>query len=183
MTARFWAMHDQLYQHQDALDDESLLEHAAVIGLDVQRVAHDLATRGHLTRVREDFTGCARRDVNGTPRSSSTPSATMARTMRCRSSPRFALHPRWRPDACTTADFYFTREAVSSRSRPRQTSSVFLRHTFAGHLCCSAQSEAPCYAYRGRAGPTIDIEVHRRWNGGNLCDDISCSYCSPASRC
>ena len=59
-------MHDQLYRHQDALDDESLLEHAAVIGLDVQRVAHDLATRV-LPRVREDVTGGARSGVNGTP--------------------------------------------------------------------------------------------------------------------
>jgi predicted DsbA family dithiol-disulfide isomerase len=56
---RFWAMHDRLFEHQDALDDEDLLVHAVAVGLDVNRFVRDLAAGVHASRVREDFmTGC-----------------------------------------------------------------------------------------------------------------------------
>jgi protein-disulfide isomerase len=64
---RFWAMHHRLFEHQDALDDESLVMHARAIGLDLQRFAVELANGVHMPRVREDFLSGVRSGVNGTP--------------------------------------------------------------------------------------------------------------------
>src|SRR5690348_15276899 len=49
---KFWAMHDRLFAHQDALDADSLLGHALSLGLDVARFAADLAQDVHRPRVR-----------------------------------------------------------------------------------------------------------------------------------
>ena len=64
---KFWQMHDQLFEHQDALDDESLLVHAATIGLDVDEFTRELLLGVHAPRVREDFLSGVRSGVNGTP--------------------------------------------------------------------------------------------------------------------
>src|SRR4029077_3586970 len=39
---KFWEMHDLLYQHQDALEDDDLLGYARQLGLDVPRVQREL---------------------------------------------------------------------------------------------------------------------------------------------
>jgi protein-disulfide isomerase len=64
---RFWPMHDMLFEHQDALDERSLLAYAAALGLDVNRFAGDLSSGAHVPRVREDFASGVRSGVNGTP--------------------------------------------------------------------------------------------------------------------
>jgi protein-disulfide isomerase len=64
---RFWPMHDRLFAHQDALDDDSLLLHARALGLDVARFARELATRIHASGVREDFLSGVESGVRGTP--------------------------------------------------------------------------------------------------------------------
>jgi protein-disulfide isomerase len=64
---RFWPMHDRLFEHQHALEDESLVEHAVALGLDVERFVADLAEQRHLPRIREDLSSGARSGVNGTP--------------------------------------------------------------------------------------------------------------------
>ena len=64
---RFWAMHDQLYQTQDALDAESLVRDAIVIDLDIPRFVTELAQRVYQPVVREHFAGGVRTGVNGTP--------------------------------------------------------------------------------------------------------------------
>jgi protein-disulfide isomerase len=64
---KFWEMHDQLFEHQDALDDESLLFYAAQIGLDVKRFVADITTHAHLDRIHRDLSSGARSGVNGTP--------------------------------------------------------------------------------------------------------------------
>jgi protein-disulfide isomerase len=64
---RFWEMHDTLFENQDALDDESLLEYALALDLDVRRVEAELNKGVHTARVREDFITGARSGVNGTP--------------------------------------------------------------------------------------------------------------------
>jgi len=64
---KFWQMHDQLFEHQDALDDEYLLAYAAAIGLDVDEFAREMALGVHAPRVREDFLSGVRSGVNGTP--------------------------------------------------------------------------------------------------------------------
>jgi protein-disulfide isomerase len=64
---RFWAMHDTLFEHQDALEAEDLLAYAQTIGLDVLRFVRELADGKHRPRVREDFLSGVRSGVNGTP--------------------------------------------------------------------------------------------------------------------
>ena len=64
---KFWQMHDQLFEHQDALDDESLLVYAATIGLDVDEFTREMLLGVHAPRVREDFLSGVRSGVNGTP--------------------------------------------------------------------------------------------------------------------
>jgi protein-disulfide isomerase len=64
---KFWAMHDMLFEHQDALEDDDLLAYASVIRLDVQRFVRELATGIHTPKVREDFMSGVRSGVNGTP--------------------------------------------------------------------------------------------------------------------
>ncbi|MDB4959742.1 MAG: bdbD [Myxococcales bacterium] len=64
---RFWDMHDRLYLNQDALDPDSLLEHAAALDLDVEQFANDLEAHRFLPRIEADFMGGVRSGVNGTP--------------------------------------------------------------------------------------------------------------------
>jgi protein-disulfide isomerase len=64
---QFWEMHDTLYENQQALEAEDLLEYAAQLGLDVERLANELAERVHADRVRQDFLSGVRSGVNGTP--------------------------------------------------------------------------------------------------------------------
>ncbi len=64
---KFWEMHSLLFEHQEALDAESLAMDAAAIGLEVPRFISELAGRVHAPRVREDFSSGVRSGVNGTP--------------------------------------------------------------------------------------------------------------------
>lgn len=64
---RFWEMHHTLYEHQDALDLEDLLEYAEALDLDVVRFAAELREEVHLPHVRADFRSGVRSGVNGTP--------------------------------------------------------------------------------------------------------------------
>src|SRR5207247_1336932 len=63
----FWAMHERLYAHQDALDDEHLLTHAAEIGLDAQRFRRDFGEHRFRGRVQEDVEGALHSGAHGTP--------------------------------------------------------------------------------------------------------------------
>lgn len=64
---KFWAMHDALFENQDALEPEDLVRYAAALGLDVARFTHELGGHAHAAKVREDFLSGARSGVNGTP--------------------------------------------------------------------------------------------------------------------
>jgi protein-disulfide isomerase len=64
---QFWAMHDLLYQNQDALELADLLRYADLLELDLHSFADALARHAHLPRIREDFQGGVRSGVNGTP--------------------------------------------------------------------------------------------------------------------
>jgi Na+/H+ antiporter NhaA len=63
----FWAMHDRLFAHQDELDAPSLLNHAAALGLDLERFARELGDGTHGQRVRDDVAGAEASGVQGTP--------------------------------------------------------------------------------------------------------------------
>jgi protein-disulfide isomerase len=64
---KFWQMHDTLYENQDTLDPDNLVEHARRLGLDTVKLKADLAGKAVPTRVRSDFKSGVRSGVNGTP--------------------------------------------------------------------------------------------------------------------
>jgi formate/nitrite transporter FocA (FNT family)/protein-disulfide isomerase len=63
----FWAMHDRLYEHQEALSDTELVEHAAALDLDTDRFAEELTESTHEGRVREDFESGIESEVHSAP--------------------------------------------------------------------------------------------------------------------
>ena len=64
---KFWEMHDTLYAHQSALDDQHLAEFATSLGLPASEVKRALTQHVYSGRVQEDFMGGVRSGVNGTP--------------------------------------------------------------------------------------------------------------------
>jgi len=64
---QFWEMHDWLYEHQDSLAPNDLVEAARRLELDADRFVADLTQHRFAPRVREDFMGGVRSGVNGTP--------------------------------------------------------------------------------------------------------------------
>jgi protein-disulfide isomerase len=63
----FWPMHETLFANHDALDDESLAEYAAELGLDDVRLIQEVISGAYAERIREDFNNGVRAGVNGTP--------------------------------------------------------------------------------------------------------------------
>jgi len=63
----FWAMHDLMFEHQRALDDQSLGRYAASAGVDGAGVLADLREGRYTGLIRESFASGARAGVNGTP--------------------------------------------------------------------------------------------------------------------
>jgi len=64
---RFWAMHDLLFDHQDALEERDLSAYAGSLDLDVGRFERELVGRVHEERVNRDIRSGRRRRVTGTP--------------------------------------------------------------------------------------------------------------------
>lgn len=64
---KFWEMHSYLFEHQEALDDDHLVQYAAELGLDTERFERELREEVYADRVREDFVSGVRSGVNGTP--------------------------------------------------------------------------------------------------------------------
>jgi protein-disulfide isomerase len=64
---KFWEMHDYLYEHQQALDDEHLVQYATLLGLNLSKFVSDMSNHVHAARIREDFLSGIRSSVNGTP--------------------------------------------------------------------------------------------------------------------
>jgi protein-disulfide isomerase len=64
---RFFEMHAILFEHQEALGDDQLVQYAADLDLDAARVRADLTAHSHAGRVREDFESGLRSGARGTP--------------------------------------------------------------------------------------------------------------------
>jgi protein-disulfide isomerase len=60
-------MHDRLLSHQDALTPRDLLEHAAQLGLDVERFGEELRRHAYAGRVAQDVDSADLSSVSGTP--------------------------------------------------------------------------------------------------------------------
>jgi NhaA family Na+:H+ antiporter len=64
---KFWEMHNKLFENQDDLSEEKLIEFAAEIGIDVERFTRELQENVYTAKVQEDFRSGVRSGVNGTP--------------------------------------------------------------------------------------------------------------------
>jgi protein-disulfide isomerase len=64
---RFWEMHDTLYEHQGALDDQHLMAYARILSLSPEEFEKDLEEHAHRTRVQEDLATGLESGVEGTP--------------------------------------------------------------------------------------------------------------------
>ena len=64
---KFWQMHDLLYENQDALEPEDLVQYARALKLDLPRFVLEMREHVYVERVREDFRSGVRSGVNGTP--------------------------------------------------------------------------------------------------------------------
>jgi protein-disulfide isomerase len=68
LQERFWEMHELLFHHQTALEDDDLRRYAAELELDVTVLDGDRTGAGVLGRVRRDVqSGIASGEVRGTP--------------------------------------------------------------------------------------------------------------------
>ena len=63
----FWEMHDRLFDNQDRLSRDNLLDHARELGLDVEAVAVALDEERAADRIGEDVDTALRSGVTGTP--------------------------------------------------------------------------------------------------------------------
>jgi protein-disulfide isomerase len=65
---KFWEMHDQLFTHQQALEDRDLARYATRIGLDVDRFARDMSENTFLKQIEADYNrSLFDEHVTGTP--------------------------------------------------------------------------------------------------------------------
>ena len=65
---KFWEMHDQLFTHQQALEDHDLSRYARRIHLDVERFARDLSANTFLKQIEADYNqSLFDEHVTGTP--------------------------------------------------------------------------------------------------------------------
>ncbi len=63
----YWQMHDRLFERQFALDDEYLIEYAADLGLEADRLKAELEAGTYRARIKEDVLSGLKSGVNGTP--------------------------------------------------------------------------------------------------------------------
>jgi len=67
LQRQFWAMHRLLFEHQQQLDDPSLLRYAEILGLNTSTFMADVGKAAVAERIASDREGGARSGVNGTP--------------------------------------------------------------------------------------------------------------------
>jgi protein-disulfide isomerase len=63
----FWAMHEYLFEHQQALEPEHLRQYAITLGLDVDRFERDRTSPEVAARIDRDLASGGRSGVEGTP--------------------------------------------------------------------------------------------------------------------
>ncbi|MFP3854830.1 MAG: Na+/H+ antiporter NhaA, partial [Anaerolineales bacterium] len=64
---KFWEMHRLLFENQEHLEREHLLEYAAALDLDLERFTQELDEHVHADRIRSDFRSGVASGVRGTP--------------------------------------------------------------------------------------------------------------------
>ncbi|MEO5683047.1 MAG: thioredoxin domain-containing protein [Chitinophagaceae bacterium] len=64
---KFWEMHDYIFEHQNHLDDASLVKYADHLQLNKEQFVTDFETPALSRKVEADFESGVRSGVNGTP--------------------------------------------------------------------------------------------------------------------
>jgi len=65
---KFWEMHNELFTHQQALEDSHLLHYAKRIGLDTERFAREMTENTFLKQIEADYQrGLFEEHLTGTP--------------------------------------------------------------------------------------------------------------------
>jgi protein-disulfide isomerase len=64
---KFWEMHDLIYENQDALSQEALLNFAEQLELNMKKFRSDVQSPTVMNKIEEDFRGGVHSGVNGTP--------------------------------------------------------------------------------------------------------------------
>jgi protein-disulfide isomerase len=64
---KYWQMHDALFEHQRDLSQDSILNLAKTIKLDIKQFTTDIRNENLFKKVESDFESGARSGVNGTP--------------------------------------------------------------------------------------------------------------------
>lgn len=67
VQGKFWEMHDYLFEHQQALDDDHLARYASKSALDVNRFNRDMSEHTYAARIRQDLLSGEQSGVEGTP--------------------------------------------------------------------------------------------------------------------
>jgi protein-disulfide isomerase len=67
VDGKFWPMHDTIFEHQRALDDDDLVRYAERLGVPAEDVVEALERHKFAARISEDFMSGVRSGVNGTP--------------------------------------------------------------------------------------------------------------------
>ncbi len=67
LQGRFWEMHDLLYENQEALEDQNLVEYARELNLDVDKFRRDFSSDQVTSKIEQDVQVGIRSGVNGTP--------------------------------------------------------------------------------------------------------------------
>jgi protein-disulfide isomerase len=64
---KFWEMHNTIFEHQNILSANNLLNFAERLNLDIEKFSKDWKSKSVLSKVETDFDGGIRSGVNGTP--------------------------------------------------------------------------------------------------------------------
>lgn len=64
---KFWEMHDLIYEHQDELNENGLVNFAEALDLNIDKFLRDSKSHAVLSKIESDFESGIRSGVNGTP--------------------------------------------------------------------------------------------------------------------
>jgi protein-disulfide isomerase len=64
---KFWQMHDHLFEHQKALDDNHLLEYAKKVGLDIDKFKNEMSEHVYAPLINKSLKAGIDSGVEGTP--------------------------------------------------------------------------------------------------------------------
>src|SRR5258706_10419693 len=67
LQGKFWEMHDMIFENQDTLEDEDLINFVKELNLDIEKFLKDFLSQDVKNKVEEDFLSGLKSGVNGTP--------------------------------------------------------------------------------------------------------------------